>query len=114
MYSPRPPRLSAHSALIPASRSTQPHTALELKLHTELEVAHQVGAAVGDAGDAPRVSVRAGRIPDVAVGIIEVHVIEQIHRLEAELQLLRLGEQELLEQRSIRPPVPRPAQGVSL
>ena len=87
---------------------------LEFELQSELEITLRILAAESGVRDASRVRVRTGRVSEEGVRLVEIHVIEQIHRLDAEFQFFRLRKPELLEQRCVGAPVLRPAQRVSL
>src|ERR1044072_708355 len=78
---------------------------LEFELQSELEIALRVVAAERGVRDHSRVRVRTGRVSDEGVWLIEIHVIKQIHRLDAELQFFRLRKPEFLEYRRVGVPV---------
>src|SRR5215470_19425756 len=91
----------------------------ELELERELEVSLQVRAAIGGGVDHTRASARdelAGgvELADVTIGVIEVDVVEEVDRLDAELALNPLREPELLEERGVGAPVAGAAQTVAL
>src|SRR5262249_47954533 len=86
----------------------------EFELQRKLEVALRVGPSKRSIRDHARVRVRAGWIPDERIRLIQVHMCEQVHRFDAELELFAFREAELLEQRGVGPPVLGSAQRVSL
>src|SRR3954467_10225368 len=89
-----------------AARGSASRRALEDELQRELEVALRVRPSVRRGRDPPGVRVVVAGHPDLGVRIAQVHVVEDVHRLDAELELLVFGEAEALEQRRIRAPVP--------
>src|SRR3954466_10724945 len=96
-----------------AARGSASRRALEDELQRELEVALRVRPSVRRGRDPPGVRVVVAGHTDLRVRVAQVYVVEDIHRLDAELELLVLGETEALEQRRIRAPVPGTAELVA-
>src|SRR3954469_19017987 len=97
----------------PKRRAGASRRALEEELQRELEVALRVSPSVRRGRDPPGVRVVVAGHPDLRVRVAQVHVVEDVHRLDAELELLVLGEAEALEQRRISAPVPGTAELVA-
>src|SRR6266536_1548365 len=85
-------------------RSSIPDGASEDESQGKLEVPLRVGAAVRGRRDPSRVRIVVARDPDLRVGIAQVDVVEEIHDLDAHLDLLRARQPELLEQRRVGAP----------
>src|SRR3954469_2592308 len=96
-----------------AARGSASRTAPEGELQRALEGALRVRPSVRRGRDPPGVRVVVAGHPDLGVRVAQVHVVEDVHRLDAELELLVLGETEAFEQRRICPPVPGTAELVA-
>src|SRR4030095_13194865 len=103
-------RGGACQRLLPSTKTTHVRFS-ELELERELEVALRVRAAIGGrVDDAACATERA----DEAVRVVEIDVVEEVYRFDAELSFDTLGESELLEERSVGSPVTGAAQRVAL
>jgi hypothetical protein len=71
---------------------------LELEFKRPLEVPLRISATVGSIRDNPRVRVRARRITDEGIRLVQIDMVEQVHHLNAEFKFFAFGESELLKQ----------------
>jgi hypothetical protein len=85
----------------------------ENELHRELEIPHRVGAEIRGRRDAAGVRPGVARHANLRVGVAEVHVVEEVHRLGADLDRLAVHQDEPLEERRIRSPVAGPDERVA-
>ena len=69
---------------------------LKLELQGELEITLQVRTAKGSISNTAGVGCRVSRVSDKSVRLIQVYMIEYIHRLDAELQFFGFGDQNFL------------------
>src|SRR6266511_1183499 len=79
----------------------------------KLEIPLRVVAAIRSRRDTTRVGIVIAGHANRRIRIAKVDVVEQVNRLDAELDGLRAADRESLEQRGIGPPIARSAQAVS-
>src|SRR5262245_51684827 len=91
---------------------------LELEFERELEVALRIGSEISGrvdhAGAVTRLESAAAEAADESIGVAQVDMVEEVHRLDAELPIDLFGEAELLEERGVGTPIPWPTQRVVL
>src|SRR5262249_25031617 len=86
---------------------------LNVKLNPPREVPRRTGPAISSVRDDSRVRVRASRIPDEGIRLVQIDVVEQVNQFNPEFKFFALGKSELLEQRCVGPPIIRTPQIVS-
>src|SRR5262245_4608892 len=85
----------------------------EGELHRELEVALRVGPEIRGGRDPPRVRIGRAGYADLRIGVAQVHVVEDVHRFDSQLECLGTAERDPLEHRRVYTPVAGPRQVVA-